>query len=368
VTNHLLGIQVDKQQCTPDASATVRLQGHNSTQPHSPLSKPCVPIFSPKSNLQASAAQNLLDIPSFDASSPPSDLVQVPVEEFLKRITRRKPPRKYGRQRRRVVETSSSSPAQDDEDFSPAPRQLRRHRAQTASTDYCPASLSPSNLPLDNSGKELSSRPRKTVKTKAKSFAERLFQASVMSHGNPADCLINPDILESGVSSSRLPLQFVAETPGLPEAKRRTWSLVDPRKAIPFRSASFLSHTSLQDSEVMSFKPLTRWRDGDAPGSQHKRRKIFTPATKTSVKPLSCPPLSFIPIQDAEQTYSLRLHSNRFCYVHFIRRTLLMRFCFIHQDCFLRPCNYRRLDWNRRRRHGLLCTLLLPQPWTTRKA
>lgn len=243
-------------------------------------------------------------------ASSPWDSIQVPVEEFLQRITRRNPLRKYGRQRCRIVETSSSSPVQDDHDFSLAPRRLKRRR--TVSTNHH-ASLSPGNLSPAASGKELPGRSQKGAKAKAKSLAERLFQASVMSHGNPADCLINPVILGSGIPSSRLPLQFVAETPRLSEAKRRTWTLVDPKKAVPFRSASFLSHRSLRDSEVISFKPLTRWRDSaprDALGSPRKRRTSLTPANKFPIKPLGCPPLSFIPVQDAEQTYFLRLHPN----------------------------------------------------------
>ena len=321
MTRHLFP-GVDERQ--KDASITFVRNNHNSIQ-HSPPRSLRLPILSSQSSLTP-ATQSLTDVrvPLSDSlknlSSPSDDLFQVPVQGFLKRITRQKPLKKYGRQRRRIAETRSSSPTwQDDHNSSPVvSRRLKRRR--TASINHRNASVSPGTLSPDTSRNKLPGRLRKTANTKARSLAERLFQASVMSNGSPADCLINPDILdlEDGLPSSRLPLQFVAASSGLPESKRRTWTLVDPKKAVPFRSLSFLPRSaSLRDSEVISVKPLTRWRD--ALGSPCNRRKIVTPATENAAKLLSFPPLSFIPFQDAEKTYCLRQsHSNKFRPVHFI--------------------------------------------------
>lgn len=270
-------------------------------------------MFSPKSNLLPSV-QKFVDVSSSDSvkniSSPPFEIRQVPAEQFLKRISRGKHIRKYGRRGRHIVKSSSSSPGQDTDDVYPVPRRLKRHRA--VSTSRRLTSLSPGTLIADTWRKDWSGRLRKTAKTKHKPLAECLYQASVMCNGNAEDCLINPDILDGGAPSLRLPLRFVPESPGLElqEPKRRTWSLVDPRKAVPFQSASFVSHASLQESGV-AFKPLTRWRDSMARnvlrGSRTRRESL--PLAKHSVEHLSCPPLSFIPFQDAEDTYSQRLHS-----------------------------------------------------------
>jgi hypothetical protein len=296
---------IDEQQHI-DFLATSRPHGHDVTQPN-------IPALPTKSKLFL--AHNPGDVPSSTSaksiSSPSSDSAQLPVEEFLKRIARRNPLRKYGRQRGRIVEPSSS-----DDGLSPAPRRLKRRR--TASS-VAPGRKEPSRLRKDD------------TKTNARSLAERLYQNIVMSHGNPADCLINPDILDGSVPSSRSPLQFIPETPGRTNSKHRTWALVDPRKAVPFRSASFLSQKSLRDPEALiSFKPLASWRDAaprDALGSSRERQKPVALATdKHPTKPLSRHPLSFMPFQDAEEAYLLRLRSNRFHYARFYKTSLLTHF------------------------------------------
>ncbi|KAJ7678863.1 hypothetical protein DFH06DRAFT_1165063, partial [Mycena polygramma] len=130
----------------------------------------------------------------------------------------------------------------------------------------------------------------------SKSLTKRLRSAAVLSHADPEDCLLQDD----SVPHSRKPLALVAKRRPSCEpvqTKRRAWSLMDPRKALPTRSNSF-THRAM--SRHTKSNTLSGWRATIYLDGAITKRKA-----KASNTPLNCVPLSFVPLHEAEKAYSL---------------------------------------------------------------
>jgi hypothetical protein len=150
-------------------------------------------------------------------------------------------------------------------------------------------------------------RPRRN-RTRG-SFAKRLLRAAVMTNVQPGEALIPND-------SSRQPLQFVRVRGGSfrSERKRRTMTLVDPRKIAPFHHASF-SSAKVSTLKSMDRQPLTKWRtrltkQGATGRAPQKKTNIKETRTKENLcSDGGCLPLLLLPLPDAEQAYQSRLNA-----------------------------------------------------------
>ncbi|PBK75749.1 hypothetical protein ARMSODRAFT_1000098 [Armillaria solidipes] len=134
-----------------------------------------------------------------------------------------------------------------------------------------------------------------------KSVGQRLLQAAVATGVEPSDSFMQ-DIVDA--SATRRPLQFQVVADDGKSSSRRQWSLVDPKKTTPFpRGTSFAPKTKRSDADgpvrVKPRQPLTQWHT-----INHHSPTKEPPAPKSRVKLLQCPPLSFIPLHVAEESYS----------------------------------------------------------------
>jgi hypothetical protein len=231
------------------------------------------------------------------------DIGVVTVEEFLRRTTDSlKPTKVYkGKKKRRIVDLEECAQGVDDtrlrfpenEAGRSAVSNEPRHSGATSHQLGSPISPSPA-------GKRLLRRPRRhrTLKT----LAERIFRAAVLSNANAGQI---PESHESNSTSSRRPLSFVKENAGLRtpsvSKKRRTLTLVDPRRILPLRQATFSSqHPNNVDL-------TNRMLSTDVGAHISHQPRLFTQtehksrAKKLSVCVSKCPPLSFVPLIDAER-------------------------------------------------------------------
>jgi hypothetical protein len=222
------------------------------------------------------------------------------VEEFLKRSHNPSPNvRVYGRNRVKVVDLNASSSIGeetnaadlDDNVISLRSRKIRRGSA-------------PENFGLENPPPHSSPVQRKKKKI-VKSLGDRLFHAAVQSGGDPID-----DVVQDA-DSFRIPLQFTpGDDCGSACSKRRAWTLVDPRKAVPFRSATFSSRRiAPSTSSEAERQPLSRWRAGSLNSNGLKPREQKA-SRRTQIKSLQRSlddriPLSFVPLFEAETTSRL---------------------------------------------------------------
>ena len=220
------------------------------------------------------------------------------VEEFLKRSHNPAPNiRVYGRKRVKVIDLNASSrigektntTELDDNVISLRSRKIRRGSA-------------PENSGLENPLPH--SSPIKRKKKIVKSLGDRLFHAAVQSGGDPIDDIVEPQ----DTDSFRIPLQFApGDDCGLVCSKRRAWTLVDPRKAVPFRSATFSSRRiAPSTSSEAERQPLSRWRAGSLnynsfSGLKPREQKVsqFGSLPRRLDDRV---PLSFVPLLEAEAT------------------------------------------------------------------
>ncbi|PBL03515.1 hypothetical protein ARMGADRAFT_1157620 [Armillaria gallica] len=135
-----------------------------------------------------------------------------------------------------------------------------------------------------------------------KGVGQRLLQAAVATGVEPSDSFMQ-DIVDASVT--RRPLQFQVAADDGKSSSRRQWSLVDPKKTTPFhRGTSFAPKTIRSDADgparVKPRQPLTQWHtiNHRSPAKEPLAR------SKSRVKFLQCPPLSFIPLHAAEESYS----------------------------------------------------------------
>ena len=149
--------------------------------------------------------------------------------------------------------------------------------------------------------------PRKKAK-----LAERLIQAAVLSHANPTERLRRRRDT-AVIGSSRQALQFINEphTPAKMTSRGRTMTLVDPRRIVPFHKPSFSPHgsPSFPPADSHKHKPVTKWKsscDGFSYGHEPHIRKIRPSVDRKSSTRVA---LSFVPLQDAEMTYTSKFSS-----------------------------------------------------------
>ncbi|KAJ6576532.1 hypothetical protein DFH09DRAFT_1276514 [Mycena vulgaris] len=136
-----------------------------------------------------------------------------------------------------------------------------------------------------------------------KPLKKRLLNAAVLSHADPGEWLLE----EEYVPHTRNPLPFVERhSPSQHiKTKRRTWSLVDPRKPLPPGPNSFSTRKKTYPGNTPKKDTLSGWQariylDGAA---IHKRRDRKAP--KRIQVPLKCLPLSFVALHEAGRSYSL---------------------------------------------------------------
>ncbi|KAF7374841.1 hypothetical protein MSAN_00370100 [Mycena sanguinolenta] len=149
----------------------------------------------------------------------------------------------------------------------------------------------------------------KPIRRQSKPLKKRLLRAAVFSNVEPEEWLQQED----PIPSTRKPLPLV-EQQHLPrervQTKRRTWSLVDPRKTAPVQSNSFSSRAKAPLGTKTN--TLSGWREtyGQIDGAAISKRK--TTASVASQVPMKCSPLSFVSLHEAEKSYSLmRLPRNK---------------------------------------------------------
>lgn len=237
----------------------------------------------------------------------------VTIEDFLRRPSRLLKPSKqsrYGQQTTRalnyaqILEVPAIDSGKLEEDGDNviqlrSRRIIKRRDCETESESE--STFSSPNLHLG----DIQRLPKK--KKKVKSLAERLFAAAVMSHGDPIDSLV-----QSNLDSSRRPLRFISDiedldtTPHVSTTKRRTWSLVDPRKAVPTRSPSFFR---LNDRPMVNQRPLTSTLRLEHHAAPLKRDSSTRIKVQSSITRL---PLSFVPIADAEASHEGRIIGQRY--------------------------------------------------------
>ncbi|KAJ7126939.1 hypothetical protein C8R44DRAFT_851381, partial [Mycena epipterygia] len=137
-----------------------------------------------------------------------------------------------------------------------------------------------------------------------KPLKKRLLSAAVLSHVDPGNWLLH----EGPTPQTRIPLPFLEEReppsrPRTVQAKRRGWTLVDPRKNFHLRSNPF-SKTLIPSTAKR--KNLSGWQATYGRildrASIHNRKDYKASKTKL---PLQCLPLTFISLQEAERSYSL---------------------------------------------------------------
>ncbi|KAK0193870.1 hypothetical protein F5146DRAFT_1032904 [Armillaria mellea] len=144
---------------------------------------------------------------------------------------------------------------------------------------------------------ELAPSPEKAQRRGSKkSVGQRLLQAAVTTGVEPSDSFMQ-DIVDA-----RQPLQFqVVVDDGKSTNRRRQWSLVDPKKTMPFPpGASFAPKTKLGPVRIKPRQPLTQWHtiNHGLPTKEPLAR------SKSRIELLQYPPLSFIPLHVAEESYS----------------------------------------------------------------
>ncbi|KAJ6513196.1 hypothetical protein C8R45DRAFT_1207079 [Mycena sanguinolenta] len=203
----------------------------------------------------------------------------VSVDAFLRRTTHART-KLYGKKRKRLRVDDSVDLEETDE-------------------KPCEAETPPSRLGLS----------AKPIRRQFKPLKKRLLYAAVLSHAEPEEWLQQDDPLPP--ARKPLPLVEQQHPPREPvQTKRRTWSLVDPRKTVLIRPNSF----SGRGKAPLSAKTntLSGWRAtyGQIDGATISKRK--TEASVASRASMKCPPLSFVSLHEAEKSYSLmRLPRNK---------------------------------------------------------
>ncbi|KAF8806981.1 hypothetical protein BYT27DRAFT_6615672 [Phlegmacium glaucopus] len=154
-----------------------------------------------------------------------------------------------------------------------------------------------------------------------KPLKDRLYEAAVLTHGHPDDILVHGAKTGSELAPSRRPLRFIPNIqPELDEShidkrRTRTWSLVDPRKSVAIRTASFSSkiRPCLQQMDSsssgkianLSVQPPKQWKFTDASlaHSSLSNLKLNRQPKTPAVKGYEYPPLAFVSLKKAEEDY-----------------------------------------------------------------
>jgi hypothetical protein len=165
---------------------------------------------------------------------------------------------------------------------------------------------SPSSSTVRDSTK---ARPNRRKKTR---LADRLIQAAVLAHADPAERLHRRHDSKVINASTRQPLSFLPVNQECSPVKTalngRSATLVNTQRALRFRKHSFSVQGPLPQLSVeksLKRKPMTHWE------TPHREFPRAYNRSKTSVgsNKSSRVPLCFIPLQDAERQYAYKLHS-----------------------------------------------------------
>ena len=263
-------------------------------------------------------------------SSSDTGQLMMTVEDFLKRSAKRGTvvKKQYDKPKRRIkrlndngalfeTERQYATLGSDTGDTSQDIMQLRSRKIRRA-TIYESSNDESSSLNHGESS-PLEIKRKKTRGRILKPLKERLFEASVLTHGDPDDILVHGTTTGSELAPSRRPLRFVPNMqPELDDYqidKRRppTWSLVDPRKSTALRTASFsskirpcLQHmnlTSTGKSTNLSVQPPKRWKFTDDSFSFTNQKPNRQPKISPVKKTYEYPPLTFVSLKEAEEDY-----------------------------------------------------------------
>ena len=266
---------------------------------------------------------------SSNIASDPGQLMMT-VENFLKRSTKRETVEKkqYGKPKRRIKRLSDNGAllgterqheilGSDTGDTSQGIMQLRSRKIRRP-TMYESSSDESSSL-IHGESSPLDVKRKKTRGRKLKPLKERLFEAAVLTHGDPDDILVHGHTTGSELAPSRRPLRFVPniqpELDGNQTDKHRsrTWSFVDPRKSTAIRTASFSSkiRPCLQDMNLTfkgksansSVKPPKRWKFTDDSFFLGNLKSNRQPKISPIKKAHEYPPLTFVSLKEAEEDY-----------------------------------------------------------------
>jgi hypothetical protein len=165
-----------------------------------------------------------------------------------------------------------------------------------------------SNSPLLSSDGDVQPRRPRRRRKNIKPLAERIYRAAVLTN---VDVEQVPDACQP-TSRCRRPLTFVKDDGTndnqTPVKKRRTLTLVDPRKTSPFRHATFSSpRHEYPNSECQgNYTP----RKTKAANPRRRATGFTKTGNKSRRKPppacvSTCPPLSFVPLVDIVSTSKL---------------------------------------------------------------
>jgi hypothetical protein len=253
------------------------------------------------------------------------------VEDFLRRSTKRETveKKKHSKPKRRIkrlgdggavihTEGQHEVLGSDTGDTSQGVMQLRSRKIRRA-TMYEPSSDESSSInhgessPLKIKSKKI---PRGRIQ---KPLKERLFEAAVLTHGDPDDILVHGPTAGPELAPSRRPLRFVPNIQPEPDGNQidkhrpQAWSFVDPRKSTAIHTASFsskirpcLQHMNLAStgkSANLSVQPPKRWKftdDSFSLGNLKANRQTKISPVKKAYK---YPPLTFVSLKEAEENY-----------------------------------------------------------------
>ena len=257
---------------------------------------------SPQSLHIAGFGHSRIDSPVQTATHSQSDVKEdtavVTVDDFLRRSTNR-PARVFRRKRKRrivdlrepqEVDTSNGSEGVEEKrNINSVERFRKRPRIG-------PTRQSRNQLESPPPGE---ARPHRRLRRRkaSRTLADRLFRAAVLSHVD-ADQIVE-EFHGPASGSLRRPLLFVKEnnlSPKTPRIsrKRRTLTLVDPRKVSPFHEAVFSSqHRGNVNS---TNQRSSERREAQNTGHEKSQAKRKTQAKESPLCVSVCPPLSFVPL------------------------------------------------------------------------
>ena len=264
---------------------------------------------------------------SSDIASDPGQPMMT-VEDFLKRSTKKqnsKPKRRIKRlgDSGALIETERRHEilGSDTGDASQGIMQLRSRKIRRAAM-YDSETLSDDDSSLNHGESSPLEIKRKKPRGRIlKPLKERLFEAAVLTHGNPDDILVHGSTTGSELAPSRRPLRFVPDIQSelddghqIDKRHPRTWSLVDPRKSTVIRTASFsskirpcLQHMNLalpgKSTNLSDQTPKRLWKFTDDKFSFGNLKSNGQPKISPVKKAHKYPPLTFVSLKEAEEDY-----------------------------------------------------------------
>jgi len=276
-------------------------------------------------------ARSIIATPSRGLDAPVDKVVTV--EGFLKRAHRglpKLPSKTRGYDKKPLIKKLEIGCGIDEQVERHAIPQERQHGIRTCSgpNARCPSlhdessdleKATPSQQTYLNSKRDPRLRCRRL---KRKPLHERLYEAAVMTGGIPDDSFIHGGTKEE---TTRLPLHFIpgVQSQSPQSEKRRPWSLIDPRKTLAIRTASFSRNARAREFtntpllvNTLDRLPLTSWNVNLKEGLPQtvteptKKRRNDEPEESTPSR-FNYAPLSFISLNKAEEDYKVMFSCTR---------------------------------------------------------